>query len=341
MKLLEVEDLQKHFPVRVGLFRKVRHFVHAVDGVSLSMVEGETLGVVGESGCGKTTLAKLIMRFIDPDKGSIWLNGRDLLKIDGDELRSMRARMQMIFQDTLGSMNPRKTVFQILSQPYLIHESMHTKAEVEGRVFTLLEQIGMTPPEVFVDRYPHELSAGQRQRIVVARAIALKPSLVIADEPVSSLDVSVRAQILELMRNLQKRYDLAYLFITHDLSVIRSLADHVAIMYFGQVVEQGSVEQIFLNMMHPYTMALLSATPIPNPMKARTKPRIVLTGEVPATSEVPSGCRFNPRCPLKRDLCATIEPELCSLEKGHTVACHFTEEAQRYFEELRQTPHKV
>jgi len=327
--LVRVENLTKHFPVKTGFFQRAKQFVYAVDDISFSIREGETFGLAGESGCGKSTVARLIARLIIPTAGAIKFMGKDIVNIPDAEFKTSRRHIQLIFQDPFASLNPRRSVRQIVTQPFIIHENPSRK-DTESKAIQLLESVGLCPPELFLDRHPHELSGGQKQRVVIGRAIALRPKLVLADEPVSALDMSVRTQILNLMRGLQERYMLTTLFISHDLAVLRSMANKIAIMYLGKLVEMGSVDQIFSNPMHPYTRALLSATPIPNPRLAKRRSRIILRGDVPSPINPPKGCRFHTRCPFARDDCKQEPaPILVDHDHEHLVACLYTEYVKR------------
>jgi oligopeptide/dipeptide ABC transporter ATP-binding protein len=321
--ILEVGNLKKHFPLREGFFSRSSRSVRAVDGISFSLAQKETMALVGESGCGKSTTAKLLLRLIEPTSGTIRFLGQDLLSLKGNDLLSLRKELQIIFQDTFASLNPRKTLREILSQPFR-NDGVPT-VSLTGKVSALLDLVGLSPPAVYLNRYPHELSGGQRQRIGIARALALRPKLIVADEAVSALDVSVKAQILDLMKRLQRQFDLSYLFITHDLAVVRSLADQVAVMYLGLIVERGPVRRVFSNPLHPYTQALLSATPVPNPRLARQRKRILLKGDVPSPIDPPKGCRFHTRCPFVMSRCREEEPILKDKGDGLTVACFLHE----------------
>ena len=326
--LLQTENLVKHFSAKSGFFQRDSGFVRAVDGVSLSMRKGTTLGLVGESGCGKTTFGRLIVKLEKPSGGKITFAGKEISQLAGSELKRYRREVQMIFQDPFESLNPRRTVRSILSQPFLNHK-IASGSELDGIVVDLLNTVGLKPGEMYIQRYPHQFSGGQRQRIGIARAIALRPRLVIADEPVSALDISIRGQILRLMLELQQTIGLSYLFISHDLSVVRSLCNHVVVMYVGKVVEMGETEELFSNPLHPYTIALLSATPVPDPMMARKKQRIILEGDIPSAVNPPSGCRFRTRCPYQKTQCAEKEPHLVEFIPGHSTACHRTEDIKR------------
>ncbi len=319
--LVRIENLIKHYPVnsaRSALFRKPSRVVHAVDGINLSLSESETFALVGESGCGKSTLGKLILRLIEPTSGSIFVEGEDILKLDRKNWRKMQREMQLIFQDTAASLNPRKRIHEILERPFIIHKTA-SKKELSQTISKLLEEVGLAP-DMFFERYPHELSGGQKQRIAIARAIALHPKFIVADEPVASLDMSSRSQILNLMKNLRLKYGLTIFFITHDLAVVRNIADRVGVMYLGKIVELAQVEEIYSNPRHPYTKALLSATPVPD-SKQRNRERFVLGGEVPSPIDLPRGCRFNTRCPNARSECKQEEPPLFKIEGHHSVAC--------------------
>jgi len=319
--LLRVEELTKHFPVKGRFFGRPPRFVHAVDDVTFHMRVGDTLGLVGESGCGKTTVGRLIARLEEPDRGKIIFDSKETLHLSGPELKLYRREVQMVFQDPFESLNPRRRVKSILSQPYLSYR-IARGSEVEARVIELLNIVGLRPGEMYLYRYPHEFSGGQRQRIGIARAISLRPRLVIADEPVSSLDISIRAQILNLLKELQETIGLSYIFISHDLSVVRSLCNLVAVMYLGKLVEMGPAEELFSEPLHPYTQALISATPIPDPSKARSKKRVIMKGDVPSAVGPPTGCRFRTRCPYQLPICAEEEPPLEEQLPGHSVACH-------------------
>lgn len=315
--LLSVRNLQKHYPVRKGLFAVSTSTVKAVDDVSFDIAAGETLGLVGESGCGKTTTGRCILRLIEPTGGRVEFEGRDLLKLDAGEMRSVRRHMQMIFQDPFASLNPRMTVGSIVEEPLIIH-GMGSKRERRARVSELLALVGLDP--VFIRRFPHEFSGGQRQRIGIARALALSPQFIIADEPVSALDVSVQAQIVNLLKDLQERLHLTFLFIAHDLSVVQHFSNRIGVMYLGNLVELAPSRELFRVPLHPYTKVLLSSIPVPDPT-ARRK-REGLKGEVPSLLDPPSGCRFHPRCPIAVDRCKTDVPALREIQSGHFAACH-------------------
>lgn len=325
-ELLSVSDLKVHFPIRRGLLMRQVGTVRAVDGVSMNIARGETLGLVGESGCGKSTTARAIARLIDATSGSVKLDGEDLLALKGSSLRSVRRNLQMVFQDPFASLNPRMTVFDTLSEPLTVHGIAKGKSELEGRVQKLMKQVGLSPE--FMRRYPHEFSGGQRQRIGIARAIALSPKVVLLDEPVSALDVSIQAQIINLLRDLQEELGLTYLFVAHDLAVVRHVSTSVAVMYLGRIVERADGEVLFRDPKHPYTQALLSAIPLPDPVLERKRKRLVLSGEVPSPVNPPSGCTFHPRCPLANDRCKTEAPALVRDAEGHEVSCHAVEEGR-------------
>ena len=318
--LLEVEGLQKHFPVKRFLL-KSKEYVHAVDGIDFSITEGETLALVGESGCGKSTVARLVTRLLEPTNGSVHFLGQDLFSLEGLELKKARRNIQMIFQDISASLNPRKTLYQILSQPYTSFK-MAEKSELRDNVTKLLDTLGLQPAHSFIDRFPHELSGGQRQRVGIARAVALKPKLVVADEPVSSLDLSTRAQILGLMKKLKKDLGISYLYITHDLAVVRSMSERVIVMYLGKIVESTSTDGLFSEPLHPYTKAILLSTPIPDPEISRARKIEPLTGELPSPINIPQGCRFHTRCPRTMSRCKEVEPVLVDQGNQHLVACH-------------------
>ena len=314
--LLEVDDLKIHFPIKKGLLSKTVGYVYAVDGVSMRLNSGETLGLVGESGCGKTTAGLGILQLISPTGGTVRFNGEDIGKLGGTALRGLRRDMQMIFQDPYSSLNPRMTVNQILNDPMEIHD-LYTGNERRERIAFLLEKVGLSPEHG--RRYPHEFSGGQRQRIGIARALTLNPQLIVGDEPVSALDVSIQAQIINLLINLQKEFQLSYIIIAHDLAVVEYICDRVAVMYLGKVVETGTYRQVYEDAKHPYTQALLSAIPAPDPKQGRD--RVILKGDVPSPIHPPPGCHFHPRCPHRMDICSTQEPQLEDDGGDHWVSC--------------------
>jgi oligopeptide transport system ATP-binding protein len=320
--IVSIDRLVKHFPHREGMFGMKKRAVQAVSDVTLHVERGETLGLVGESGCGKSTLGRVLLRLIDPTSGRITFEGRDITKLGAGELRPLRRRMQIIFQDPYSSLNPRMTVRATLGEAMRIHGLVKSDAEESERVAALLEKVGLRPDHA--SRYPHEFSGGQRQRIGIARALAVEPSFIVADEPISALDVSIQAQIVNLLRELQEELGLSYLFISHDLKVVELISRRVAVMYLGRVVELASSADLYRGPKHPYTKALLSAVPMPDPSQKRT--RIVLQGDVPSPLDPPPGCHFHPRCPIaQKGLCDREAPALRELAPGHQVACHLAE----------------
>jgi oligopeptide transport system ATP-binding protein len=317
--LLKVQDLKKHFAIRAGVLQRVTDKVHAVDGVSFDLMAGETLGVVGESGCGKSTTGRCILRLIEPTAGEVWFEGRSVTQASRDDLRALARDMQIIFQDPFASLNPRMTVGAIIGEGLVIHQLAKSAREIEQRVVQLLQTVGLSPDHM--RRYPHEFSGGQRQRIGIARALAVSPKLIIADEPVSALDVSIQAQIINLLEELQARFHLTYLFVAHDLSVVRHISDRVAVMYLGKIMEITDRKSLYEAPLHPYTKALLSAVPIPDPLVEAERQRVVLGGEVPSPLNPPAGCVFHPRCPMAIDQCRQGVPDLREIRPDHRVAC--------------------
>ena len=318
--LVEVKDLKKHFPIKSGiLVQREVAAVKAVDGVSFKIYEGETLGLVGESGCGKSTTGRTILQLYRPTSGSVKYEGKEISTLKGESLRKMRREMQMIFQDPYASLNPRMSVGRIVSEPLVVH-NIGNRKEREERVADLLEMVGLNP--YFVRRYPHEFSGGQRQRIGLARALALNPKFIVADEPISALDVSIQAQVVNLLERLQDELGLTYLFIAHDLSMVRHLCNRVAVMYLGKIVEIAESEELYTNPLHPYTQALLSAVPVPDPFVEEQRQRVILKGDVPSPINPPKGCNFNTRCPVSVDVCFDEDPELVEVTPDHWVSCH-------------------
>lgn len=318
--LLDVKNLVMHFPLTQGIiFQRKVGAVQAVDGISLSVKKGETLGLVGESGCGKSTTGRAILQLYKPTSGEVYFNGRDLTKLDSGEMRKMRRHLQMVFQDPYASLNPRMTVGNIVSEPMQIHKLV-PKGERTQRVQELLQTVGLNP--YFANRYPHEFSGGQRQRVGIARALAANPDFIVCDEPVSALDVSIQAQVVNLLEDLQEQFGLTYLFIAHDLSVVRHISDRVAVMYLGKIVELADRNELYDDPLHPYTKALLSAVPIPDPVIEKRRERIILSGDVPSPINPPSGCHFHTRCPYVMEVCKKIDPIFADQGRSHFVACH-------------------
>lgn len=323
-KVIEAENLTKHFPLSKGfsemLFSRKKTVVHAVDGISFDIKEREVFGLAGESGSGKTTTGRLLLRLIQPTSGKLMFKGDDLAKFKEKELKPLRRRMQIIFQDPYESLNPRMTVSDILAEPLTVQKVVNSRAEIKEKSIQMLEAVELTPPTEFLLRYPHELSGGQRQRVAVARAFILNPEFVVADEPVSMLDVSIRAEILNLMLDLVGKFNVSFLYITHDLALARHMCDRLAVMYLGKIVEMGPVETIVYEPLHPYTNALIDAVPTPDPTQKGK--RDVLKGEIPSPINPPSGCRFHTRCPVVMDICSKEEPEIVNIKGEHHVACH-------------------
>ena len=319
--LVEIKGLTKHYSLRAGFLDFNPNTLHAVERVNLEIFAGETLALVGESGCGKSTMARMILRLIEPTAGTVIFNGVDILSLKGNALLNFHKQVQIIFQDPVGALNPRKSVFQILKDPMLLHK-IAENTTLEKSVSEILEKVGLAPASSYLDRNPGEFSGGQRQRIVIARAISVEPKLIVADEPVSALDISIRAQILELMKKLQVERKITFLFITHDLSVVRSIAHRVAVMYLGKIVEISPVAEIFNQPFHPYTQALLLSTPIPNPIEAKKREKVLISGEITSASHAVDGCAFHPRCPFVMDKCRIVNPELIQISENRKVACH-------------------
>ena len=322
--LLQVKNLVKHFPITQGIiFQKKIGAVHAVDDVSFDIYKGETLGLVGESGCGKSTTGRTIIQLYRPTSGQVLFEGIDLVTLKGEALRKTRRRMQMIFQDPYASLNPRMTIGEIIAEPLLIHRIVDN-ASAREKVSELLKLVGLNPQ--YANRYPHEFSGGQRQRVGVARSLSLEPSLIICDEPISALDVSIQAQVVNLLEDLQKKFNLTYLFIAHDLSMVRHISDRIAVMYLGVIVELANNQELFDRPLHPYSRALLSAVPVPDPIIEMKRQRLLLQGDVPSPVNPPSGCRFRTRCPIAKEICAQEKPEMVEYSKLHFAACHFAGE---------------
>ena len=317
--LLKVEDLKMHFPIFRGVFQRQVGAVHAVDGVSFNVMRGETLGLVGESGCGKSTTGRTILQLYKPTAGNVIFDGVDLVSLPHEEMRKTRRKIQMIFQDPYASLNPRMTVFDIVAEPMMVHNA-GTGKEIHDRVEYLLDLVNLNP--AFAPRYPHEFSGGQRQRIGIARALALQPSFIVCDEPISALDVSIQAQVVNLLEGLQEQFNLTYLFIAHDLSMVRHISKRVAVMYLGVIMELADRDDLYQSPLHPYTQALLSAVPIPDPVADANRKRTILEGDVPSPVNPPSGCRFRTRCPIADKMCAESRPDFREVTSGHFVACH-------------------
>ena len=325
--ILKVEDLRKHFPVSSGLLSFGRSVVKAVDGVSFHIHEGETLGLVGESGCGKSTTGRIILRLHEPTSGRIWFEDADVTAMSAQALKAIRPKMQMIFQDSAASLNPRHSIGKIIAEPLKVHTGM-TDAESFDRVSELMQLVGLNPG--WRNRFPHEFSGGQRQRINIARALALNPRFIVADEPISALDVSIQAQVVNLMQDLQRQLGLTYLFIAHDLSMVRHISNRIAVMYLGKMVEIGDADGMFREPLHPYTQSLISAVPIPNPKLERAREPIILEGEVPSPRNVPSGCVFHTRCPIAQEICRQEIPPLRPFADRREVACHLVDEQESH-----------
>ncbi len=326
--LVQIKDLKKHFPIRKGFFNKQVGAVRALDGINLDIIEGETLGLVGESGCGKSTLGRVMLRLMPATQGSVSFDGQEIMALDSRAMKPLRKQMQIVFQNPYASLDPRMTIAQILAEPLEVHgmskgTSTDGASNIKAEVTRLIELVGL--PKEMLDRYPHEFSGGQRQRIGIARALALRPRLIVADEPVSALDVSVQAQILNLLLDLKKEFNLTYLFIAHNLDVVRYISDRIAVMYLGRIVEIGPCGEVYKQPLHPYAKALISAAPVPDPNYDRSH-RVLLQGDLPSPANPPPGCAFHTRCPMARDICKIDTPPLREITPGHQSACHFAEE---------------